>query len=419
MIEQIADFLSSMDQKYLGILLSVALGVFIGIERERSDKMAGVRTFSLISLSGGSIAVIGERYLVLSGMVLVISIAVLMGLKDISTDDDIGLSLTTSAALFVTYIAGFLAGIGELLISSTVAIITATLLISKDSLHEFAGDVTKPEFYSALELLALSIIIYPFLPSENIGPWNSIDLQLVWLLVVAVSGLGFLNYILVKRYQEKGFIATGFFGGLVNSTAVIGTIADRVSDQEASAKLAISAILLANSAMAVRNAIIATAFVPSSFVIIAIPLVSISVTGVVISVLIGDWDSKIDGDDLTSPFSLKNALMFGFIFLVILVVSSTSTQILGDAGFYITIFLAGLVSSGTATTTAVTLISTSQVSVFVGSTGILVGTAASIVAKILLVASVDRKLAKMTLIWSSVLVLIGVITSGVAYFLTV
>lgn len=417
MIEQITELLSSVDQQYLGILLSIALGVFIGIERERSDMMAGVRTFSLISLAGGSIAVIGETYLVLSGMLLVIVIAVLMGLKDISTDDDVGLSLTTSASLFVTYIAGFLAGTGELLMSSIIAIVTATLLISKESLHNFAGDVTKPEFYSALELLALSIIVYPFLPSENIGPWNSIDLQLVWLLVVAVSALGFFNYILVKRYQEKGFIATGFFGGLVNSTAVIGTITSRVSEEDAPAKLAISAILLANSAMAVRNAVIAGAFIPSSFIIIALPLISISVTGVIISLIIGDWDSKIDGADLNSPFSLRNALVFGFIFLIILVVSSAATQVLGDGGFYVTIFLAGLVSSGTATTTAVTLISTSQVSVFVGSVGILIGTAASVIAKIALVASVDRELAKMTLIWSGVLILIGLVTSGLAYVL--
>lgn len=417
MIEYVTEIIAGLDQQYVGIFLSLSLGLFIGIERERSGKMAGVRTFSLVSLSGGTLAIVGQEALMLLGMVLVLVFSILMGFKDISTEDDVGLSLTTSAALFITYLSGLLAGMGEPIIASVVAVITASLLISKDSLHDFAGGVTRQEFYSALELLALSVIVYPFIPSDNIGPMESIDLQLVWVLIIAVSGLGFVNYILVKKYEEKGFMATGFFGGLVNSTAVIGTIADRVSQNSSSTDVAVGAVLLANAAMAIRNTIIVGTFVPGSFVFVAVPLISVTVSGLLLSYYVSDFDSDFTASDLNSPFSLKNVLVFGGIFLMILVVSSLTTEYLGDSGFYITMFLAGLVSSGSSTTTAVTLASTGQISVEVSSVGVLVGTVASVMAKILLVNSVERSMLKPVALWSLLLIIIGGMFSVVSFFL--
>lgn len=416
MIESLVEVTDFLDDEYIGIFLSIALGLFIGIERERSGKMAGIRTFTLVCLSGSTLAIIGENLLLLVGMLIVLVFSVLMGMKDISVEDDIGLSLTTSVALMVTYIAGVFSGLGEPVIASIIAVVTAALLISKESLHNFAGEVTEQEFYSALELLALSVIIYPLLPDDNIGPLDSIDPQLVWILIIAVSGLGFVNYILVKKYQEKGFIATGFFGGLVNSTAVIGTIVDRVSQGSAPIKLAIGAILLANAAMAIRNAVIVGVFVPESFIFIALPLLSVTFTGVILAYVISDFESSFDSSDLNSPFSLKNALVFGGIFLIILVVSSVATEVLGDAGFYITMFIAGLVSSGSATTTAVTLVSTGQISVQVASIGVLVGTAASIVAKIILIYSVEKSMIKPVVLWSVILITIGSIFAMVSVF---
>lgn len=417
MIEYLADIVGSFNQEYLGIFLSLALGLFVGIERERSGKMAGVRTFALVCLSGSTLAIINQELLSVLGMTMVLVFSTLMGFKHISTDTEgVSLSLTTSAALVVTYISGMLAGMGEPLVASIVSIITAGLLISKDTLHDFAGDISKEEFFSALELLALSVIVYPFIPNENLGPTGSIDLQLVWILIIAVSGLGFVNYILVKKYQQKGFMATGFFGGLVNSTAVIGTIADRVSQGNTTSSLAVGAVLLANSAMALRNSVIVGAFIPRSFLVVAIPLMSVTVFGILISYYVSDFDSDFNGSDLNSPFSLRNVLVFGGIFMIILVISSLSTEYLGDAGFYVTMFLGGLVSSGSSTTTAVTLASTSQISVEVASLGVLLGTVSSILAKILLIKSVESSIIKPVAIWSSVIIIIGSIFSLLTFF---
>lgn len=402
---------SFITEEYFGLFLAVALGLFIGLEREMSRKMAGVRTFTLICILGSGLAVYGNITLLSLGFGVVLLFSLLMGMKDLLTEEDIGLSLTTSAALVLTYVSGMFAGFTEFFIAIFIGVVTAGLLISKDILHNLAGDITDEELRSALELAAISFIIYPILPSENIGPLDSIDAQLVWLLVIAVSGLGFINYFLVKKYQRKGFIATGFFGGLVNSTAVIGTISDRVSKGEASKKLAISAILLANSAMAIRNAVIVTAFVPETITIALVPLLMLGGFGILLAYITIDLDTDFTYQDLKSPFRIKTALSFGVLFLIIIVISAVATELIGKSGFYISMFLAGLVSSGSSTTTAVTLVSTQQISPSVAAIGVLIGSAASIVAKVALVSTMNKKLLKPVLIWSLILIIFGVVST--------
>ena len=405
MFEQLPELVT---EDFIDIGLALILGLFIGLEREMSDKMAGVRTFTLVCVVGSGFAVVGDgNFLIGVGAVLVLLFSVLMGMKDISKDEDVGLSLTTSASLMATYVVGALSGTGEIYLSIFLAVISSALLTSKEELHGFAGGITKKELRSAIQFAVLAFVIFPLLPEDSFGPWNAIDAQLVWTLVIAVSGLGFVNYILVKKYREKGFFATGFFGGLVNSTAVIGAIADRVSRKEAPVKLAIGAVLLANSAMAVRNAVIAVTFLPTTVLKVGVPLIVIAVSGVLLSLVVSDWDEKVEEMELKSPFRLKNAIVFGTLFLVVLVISAATTAFFGDIGFYVSMFLAGIVSSGSSTTTAVTLVSTGQITQSTAAIGILVGTAASIVAKLGLVLTVDKELAKQTIIWSVLLLTIG------------
>ena len=61
------------------------------------------------------------------------------------------------------------------------------------------------------------------------GPWNAIEPRIIWTLVITISGIGFVNYLLVKRYEGRGIAVTGFFGVLVNSIVVIAEMAKRAA----------------------------------------------------------------------------------------------------------------------------------------------------------------------------------------------
>lgn len=415
-IEDVQVF-SRVSEEIVSLSIAVLLGMFLGLEREWSQKAAGIRTFALISLLGTILTIIDEVNLLLVGGLLIIAISILLAVQSLLEDDDeTGLSLTTSVSMFVAYGIGILVAQGFLIESVTVAVLSSLLLVLKRELHQFAWGLTKEEMRSATEFAILAFVILPLLPTEPMGPWNAIEPRTVWLLVIAVSGIGFVNYILVRKYEGRGIAFTGFFGGLVNSTAVIAEMAKRAKGQESMHQLAVGAILLANASMAVRNAVIGITFIPEAAFIVGPPLAAIAITGIGISLFVCDWKTDIEAD-LQSPFSMKNALMFGGLFLIILVVSAGAEVVFGAGGFLTTTFLAGLVSSGTSTATAVTLFSTGQISTELAVAGVIVGTVASILVKVFFAATVERSLVRPVLQLNLLLIIAGLIVGSITIVL--
>jgi len=170
---------------------------------------------------------------------------------------------------------------------------------------------------------------------------------------------------------------------------------------------------MADAAMAVRNFVIVATFIPRSAVTIGLPLGLIAVTGVLLAITSSDWDEDLELD-FDSPFSTTSALKFGLLFLVVLLVSAGAQEIFGTTGFLITSFLSGIISSGTTTTTAISLISTGSITHSVAAAGVLAGTVASILVKILLAVSINRSLLQPIAVRSIALVGIGVAGGSVA-----
>lgn len=397
--------------------LAVLLGMFLGLEREWSEKDAGIRTFALLTLLGAILSITDEPLLLVAGALLVISMSVLLAVQSLlNAESESSLSLTTSASMFVAYGVGILVTQGFIIESVTIAVFSSLLLVLKRELHEFAWGLSKEEMQSATEFAILAFVVYPLLPDEAFGPWNAIDPRTVWLLVIAVSGIGLVNYVLVKRYRGRGFIATGFFGGLVNSTAVIAEMAQRAKQQPSLRGLAVGAILISNAAMAFRNALVVIPFIPEAAVIVGVPLGAITITGIALSLFVSDLGQDFDAE-LTSPFSLRNALVFGGLFLVVLVVSAGAEETFGANGFLTTSFLAGLISSGTATATAVTLVATEQISNDLAVAGVIAGTLASILVKVVFAATIDWELVRPVLIWNLLLIGVGVLFGGIVIVL--
>jgi len=389
------------------LVLATALGMFLGLEREWSQKSAGIRTFALIGLAAAVFSLLGDQGLLLVGGLLIVASAVLLAVRSFVEPDVDGLSLTTSVSMLVTYGVGALVAQGLFIEAVTVAVLSSLLLVLKRELHQFAWGLSREEVRSAVEFTILAFVVFPLLPAETVDPWGAVQPRLIWSLVVAVSGIGFVNYVLVKRYQGRGYAVTGFFGGLVNSTAVVAEMAKRAKGRADLRDLAVGSILLANAAMALRNAAVVVVFAPEAALVVGAPLGAVTLAGVLIAVLRSDWRTTMEAD-LTSPFSLRNALTFGGLFLVVLLVSAGAERAFGAGGFVATSFLAGLVSSGTATTTAVSLLGTGQITVDTAVAGVVAGTVASIVVKTAFAASIARELVRPVLLWNLVLIAVGV-----------
>ncbi|TKX56619.1 MgtC/SapB family protein [Halorubrum sp. SS7] len=390
------------------LVLATALGMFLGLEREWSQKSAGIRTFALISLAAAVFSLVGEPGLLVVGGVLVVASAVLLAVRSFVEADVDGLSLTTSASMLVAYGVGVLVAAGLFIESVTVAVLSSLLLVLKRELHAFAWGLSRQEVRSAVEFTILAFVVFPLLPAETVDPWGAVQPRLVWSLVVAVSAIGFVNYVLVKRYQGRGYAVTGFFGGLVNSTAVVAEMAKRAKGRADLGDIAVGSILLANAAMAFRNAAVVAVFVPEAALVVGVPLGAITVAGVGVAVWRSDWRTTMEAE-LTSPFSLGNALTFGALFLLVLLASAVAEESFGASGFIVTSFLAGLVSSGTSTTTAVSLLGTGQIGVETAVAGVIAGTAASVLIKTVFAASIARELVRPVFLWNLLLIAVGVL----------
>ena len=404
------------------LFVAGALGMLLGLEREWSNKAAGIRTFTLTSLVGVAAATLGQTVLLALGGLLVLGQGLLLGARGLvydargeDADDDYGLALTTSTSLLVAYIVGILVGMDLVLVGVVIAITSSFLLVLRRELHQFAHQLSHSEVRGAAEFAIIAFVVYPLLPSGTFGPWDAIDPQLIWTLVIAVSGIGFANYAVMQRYGGRGMLVTGFFGGLVNSTAVIGEIANRAKTNDGVLTLAVATVLVADAAMAVRNLVVVVTFVPQSALSVGLPLGLIAIGGVGITIYERNWGGDIELD-LDSPFSSRNALTFGVLFLVVLVATAAAQEMFGTAGFLVTSFFSGLLSSGTTTTTAVSLTSTGQVTPAVAAQGVLAGTLASIIVKIWLAAGINRNLLTPVTTRSAVLSVLGLVGVLVVQF---
>jgi uncharacterized membrane protein (DUF4010 family) len=398
---------AAIDTTVLRILLAGALGMFLGLEREWSHKSAGIRTFALVSLLAAVFTIAENEALLVVGGILVITQGVLLAVRGLLADGET-LSLTTSVSLLVAYGVGAVVAAGYILEGVTVAVFSSLLLVLKRELHSFAWGLSRQELRSATEFAILAFVIYPLLPAEPVTvPGGLLDvaveLRVIWLMVVFVAGIGFVNYAIVQTYGGRGVAVTGFFGGLASSTAVVGTMLDHVKQRPAASSYALAAILLADAAMALRNLLITVVFTLESGVLLSplLPLGGVIVGSVLVAAYTADWSEEIEME-LESPFSLRNALAFGGVFLLVVVVGGIASARFGAAGLYVTSALSGLVSSAGATTSAVLLYRGGAIGETTAMIAILVATAASVAVKAALTApGPDRSFAGRVALWSS------------------
>lgn len=368
--------LPNVEWPYLQILvrlaLSLALGLLIGLERERRGKEAGLRTFGFIGLLGAMGGALGVPFALLI-LALVGMLAVLLNVHTQRAGQ--GTELTTSAAMLVTCMAGILCGQGHRIAPAAVMVIATALLAWKERLADFSMGLTEGEMRSALLLAILAIVIYPALPIGAVDPWNLIEPRAAWVTVIMIAGIGFVNYILWKLYGERGTELSGFLGGLVNSNFTVIELSSRIRrDSLAFVDSAYRGILLAVTAMVVRNAGLLLLLAPLALVGSLAAFFLMLTTGAALVLWSYRGRDQQSGEEtakltLELPFSLPLALKYGVLFLMLHIVGSVAQREFGATGFYVVSIVGGLVSSASAVAAAATLASQGAISPTIAGSG--------------------------------------------------
>jgi uncharacterized membrane protein (DUF4010 family) len=360
--------------------LALALGLLIGLERERRGKEAGLRTFGFVALLGAIGGALGDTFALLS-LLMAGMLTVFLNLHTLRSDQ--GTELTTSAAMLVTCASGILCGQGHSLTPAAVMVITTALLAWKEPLAGFSVGLTEGEVRSAVLLAILAIVIYPALPVDAVGPGRLIEPRAAWLTVLLIAGIGFVNYILWKLYGARGTELTGFLGGLVNSSVTVNELATRVPQTNGEAtNVAYRSILLATAAMVIRNAVLLGILAPAAFVSSAGAHIFMLLACAGFIFLSGRQvdntaAAAISQPRLQMPFSLWVALKYGVLFLVLHIVGLMAQQFAGQGGFYVVSALGALVSSASTVAAAASLAANGALSPNVAGTGAVIASITS------------------------------------------
>jgi uncharacterized membrane protein (DUF4010 family) len=400
------------------LALALGIGLFVGIERERQRKEAGLRTFAFASVLGAVGGLLGDAY-ALAAIGLLGILVVLLNIETIRTGE--GAEITTSAALFVMGFAGVLAGQGHTFTPTAIGVTTAALLAWKKPLAGFSRALTEGELRSAILLAILAFVVYPVLPVGTIDPWHLIDARAAWVTVILIAALGFVSYVLLKLYGTRGIELTGFLGGLVNSTVTVTELAQRsCASGGRLADVTYRGVLLATAAMLIRNAAILALLAPPALVPAAAPLV-LMLGGIIGAALLGrsgHGDAPVGADasaereplpGMESPFALTSALKFGVVFLTLQVLGTLAHRMLGHVGFYGVSAIGGLVSSASAVASAANLAASGTVPPRVAAIGTVLASLASALINVPLVARLGRDRA---LTWRVARVLGGALILG-------
>jgi uncharacterized membrane protein (DUF4010 family) len=335
---------------------ALLIGALIGIERERHKQrhehpeIAGLRTFMLLSLFGalsGWVSLVLETPWVLAAGLLAVTAAVLTGYVLSVRMNPEGLGLTTEVAAAATFLLGALATLGQRELAVGIGVTVAAVLAYKQPLHGFVGRLDSDDVYAVLRLLIATFIILPILPDRTIDPWDALNPQSLWLLVLLIAGLSLIGYVLTRMLgTHRGIPLTGFSGGLVSSTAVTLSFSRQSHEaQYAAANSAIaSGILLAWTVsfarVVVEVLVVNRALLPS--------LLPAMATMTLVCAAFAGWHQRRAGQDvqgkdvpLRNPFSLTSAMKFAALFAAVLLVVKVVQAYAPETGLYYVAALAG------------------------------------------------------------------------------
>ncbi|MEJ2012714.1 MAG: MgtC/SapB family protein [Anaerolineales bacterium] len=335
---------------------AILIGALIGLEREfvqqRSgeQEFGGIRTFALMALLGAIAAYFTQRFGLLLFMGTYVGLVLLLWASNIGPamrGEEEG--ITTEIAALMTPLLGAMVIWDAPELAAALGVVTALILALKPGLHDLARRMNAEDLRATLEFAIITAVILPLLPNVGYGPYNLLNPFLIWLLVVFVSGIGFIGYVLMKVLgAEEGIGLTGLLGGLVSSTATTLSFAGRSKSSLGLSDALAQGILLASSVMFPRVLVEVAVVNRQLLVYVAIPLGAMMLVGALIVGLYwlrhraqhhGEQPSKVR---LGNPLRLRTAIGFGVLFTLVLVAVRAANEYLGSAGVYAASVLTGV-----------------------------------------------------------------------------
>lgn len=343
------------------LVLCVSVSALIGMIRQWSEQKsgraaegnleepyAGIRTFVLWGILGFGAAVLSDIRFPLTYLVGFAGITAHLIFKSVWGGRNEQLGYTTVAAALLTYTLGGLTYNGLYLLSVVLTALTILIIGLKQSIHSWTRHFTDEDIRSTMQFVAVTGVILPLVPNQGYGPMEAFNPYSLWLMVVLISGLGFVGYILIRLLGARSGVAlAGLVGGLASSTAT--TLAFSRSSRQLPALSSgfALAIVLACTVMLGRVLVIIGVIYSPLVASLWLPFLIMGLPGVVFAVVHFARGAREDPNsptpEFSNPLGFMTALKFALIYgLVTFLVKAVSSSELAESGLMVISFISGL-----------------------------------------------------------------------------
>ena len=333
------------------LILVLFLSFLIGLEREELKRggkrvFGGVRTFPLLGLLGYVIAALGKDNpsAVLTGLAVVGAFLVVSYWHKLQATPEAG--ITTEVSGLLTYLVGALAHLGMLWFASALVVVSLLLLELKEGLEGLTERIEPEEVTAFTKFLLLTWVILPLVPDQDFGPFH-INPFKTWLVVVAVSGVSYASYLILKAVKGRGGIfLTGMLGGAYSSTITTVVLARRAAGGSRPHDYS-GSILTASGFMYLRIAALVWMFNTALARTLAPSFAGLAALGIAGGWI---WHRLPDGGEeppaaptqAHNPLELRTAFLFAALFVLMLVATHLALTYLGKGGIYSLAAIMGL-----------------------------------------------------------------------------
>ncbi|GGE69439.1 membrane protein [Streptosporangium jomthongense] len=354
-MDDVASQFLAANQTTLNLAVALLLGAIIGLERgwgareqKSGERIAGIRTFSLIGLLGGISVVLAQEITVCTFPVLLLSVVAMSIVAYSERLDHIrNFSITGMVSMVLTFCFGAIAVAVDPVMATTAAVITAIILDNKEEIHGWVQKLQAHELDAALKLLVISVVMLPLLPNEKMGPGGVLNPREIWWMVVMIASISFVGYFAMRMAgTSKGILFTSLFAGLSSSTALTLHFARQADRYPALNAQFATGILIACGTMFPRILVycfvINRALLPSLVWPVAVMTLLLYVPAIFI------WHRNSGTNRISqptpgqNPLELKSALVFGILLTAILLLGDFLKNWLGDTGIYMLAATSGI-----------------------------------------------------------------------------
>lgn len=383
------------------LAIALGLGLLVGMQREKTNNtLAGVRTFSLLAILGvfaGFLTRDLNNPFILPALGIAIAAFLVTGnilaKKNISNPD---IGQTTEVAALLMFSLGAYLVLGDQITGVIVGGMIAVLLYAKEKMHNFIDRLKDKDFSAIMTFAGISLVILPLLPNEAYGPYDVINPQNIWLMVTLIVGISIVGYFIHKFLGKRvGLFSNAILGGMISSTATTVSYSRKTKETGKIDKLSAFIIVGASAIALVRIVVEMGVVIPERLLEIIAPI-AIEFAVIVLlcfflyrSIQKGKKEDKMP--DPKNPAQFKTALVFGFLYGIILLGVAFVNEEFENEALYAVAIISGLTDVDAITLSLSQLIKQGSLEVDLGWRLILLASLSNLLFKGIIVVTLGTK----------------------------